>query len=463
MRRRTKIVCTLGPAVDTQAKIRELIDAGMNVARLNCSHGDWVSKRRWIDWIRSADSSVGILADLQGPKFRIGLVAGGQITVKIGQSLTLGSHPEADVPVQEKSLLAAIDVGCRALVGDGEVELKVVSGGNGSYVAKAVCGGVIRSRQGLTIPNRTFDAPSLSEKDLDDLREAVEAGCDMIALSYVKTAKDILDLRDRLSELDPTVFICAKIETPEALQHIDTIIHASDAIMVARGDLGLQIDIEEVPLAQKRIIRKCVVAGKPVITATQMLESMIVNARPTRAEAADVSNAILDGTDAVMLSGETAMGAHPIEAVEIMAKIAQTTDTALDRELFEEALEEAVYSRTLAFAHSAANLVKSIKPKAVVCTSTSGQTPRLLSRFRPRCPILCATWHPKTKALMSFVWGVDAIAINLPLDMDEILRSAVSAFVKGGRLKSGDLIVLTAGVPAGTAGNTNMILMEEVK
>ncbi|MFY9235525.1 MAG: pyruvate kinase [Fimbriimonadaceae bacterium] len=469
MKRRTKIVCTLGPSVDSRAKIRELIEAGMNVARLNCSHGDWETRRKWVAWIRelSPDASpVAILADLQGPKFRIGDIPVGSLQVWKGQMITIGAGKGATIPILQKEILKATSPNARLLLGDGNVELRVGALiKKSTWQAKVVSAGTVKSRQGLTLVGKIFDAPALTEKDHEDIREACAAEVDFIALSYVRGPDDMIELRKEVAHFDPKIRLCAKIETREAIKNLSGIIAASDMIMVARGDMGLQMDVEDVPLAQKAIISACNRAAVPVITATQMLESMITNARPTRAEVTDVANAVLDGTDAVMLSGETAAGEYPIEAVRMMAKVAENAEPMIDHEriLERDCAPAALLHRTEAVAHSAVRLADSTTPRAILTTTTSGQTTRLVSMFRPRVPILCATWDARTLRQMAVVWGVDAILVPPPTTTDEIVAHAFEGFVKKKRLKPGDLVIITAGVPAGIPGHTNLILMEVVK
>jgi pyruvate kinase len=468
MKRRTKIVCTIGPAVATREKLKGLIAAGMNVARLNCSHGDWETRREWVQWIRElspTSSPIAILADLQGPKFRIGELGPEGLMLATGATLTIGPGEDCTIPVFEEAILDGFTPGARILLGDGNVELKIVARSGRSFDAKVVTGGAVKSRQGITVVGRVFDVPSLTEKDLQDVYESAKLGVDFIALSYVRTSADIRSLRRVVEKYDPSISICAKIETRDALRDIDEIIRASDLIMVARGDLGLQMDIEDVPIAQKKIIQRCATLGVPVITATQMLESMVTAPRPTRAEATDIANAILDGTDAVMLSGETAVGAFPLEAVGYMARISEKAEAVYDAEQRVRELCEigTNMSHTEAVAHAVAQLAATIKPKAIVTTTTSGQTARLVSKFRPRSPILCATWNPKTQAQMAVVWGVEAVSIPLPNTTDEIIANAIDGFLKKKRLKFGDLVIVTAGVPAGTPGNTNLILTQIVR
>ncbi len=480
MPRRTKIVCTLGPSVNSLEKIKGLVAAGMNVARLNCSHGDWAAKRRWIKWVRSCCTDlapVAILADLQGPKFRIGAVLGGSLDLKAGQTVTLGvskdskargpkaSDPTVDLPINQHEILKAMGVGGRLLLGDGIVELRITGQDGLFFTARVASGGAVKSNQGITLMGRVFDVSPITDKDKEDVAEALKAGVDFVALSYVKNAKDLQDLRMLIDKHDPKVKLCAKIETKEGFLNLESILEVVDVVMVARGDLGLQMDIEDVPIVQKKIIQKCTEYGKPVITATQMLESMMSNPRPTRAEATDIANAVLDGTDALMLSGETASGEYPIECVRTMARIAEKAEKLYSREIasISRALGRDGLTHTEAVACAVAELAALTKPAAVVTNTTSGQTARLVSKFRGRSPILCATYDPRTQGQMAVVWGVDAVCVPCPSSMEEGVKNAVDAFVKRKRLKPGDNVIVTAGVPAGKPGNTNLILMHRVE
>lgn len=469
MKRRTKIVCTLGPAVDSKEQIAALIDAGMNVARLNCSHGDWETKRKWVGWIRELSPDVApisILVDLQGPKFRIGEISGGSINLVTGENVTVGDDNAATIPVHQPEMVAAIEPNSRVLLGDGIVELKLGQKQGTLFHARVVSGGVVKSRQGFTLMNRVFDTPAMTDKDREDVIEACRLDVEYIALSYVKHAGDLRELRSLISEHCPDIRTCAKIETRQALKNLGEIMDACDLIMVARGDLGLQMDIEEVPIAQKRIIAKCNEAGKPVITATQMLESMLTSPRPTRAEAGDIANAILDGTDAVMLSGETASGQYPIEAAKTMARVATEAESIFDHAGHMERLHSRLGKQgepTEAIALAVAQMAASTHPKAILTTTTSGQTSRLVSKYRPDTPILCATWDHKTFRQMGVVWGVEAIHIGLPSMTDEIIANAFEGFIRHKRLKLGDRVIVTAGVPAGHPGHTNLIINEVVR
>jgi len=467
VKRRTKIVCTLGPAVDSKEGIASLIKAGMNVARLNCSHGDWETRKRWVKWIRELSpklAPVAILVDLQGTKFRIGEIPNGMMTVTPGVPITVGPKA-ATIPITQPEVLKELKQGEKLLLGDGNVELKLGKQVGENFKATAMCGGVVRSRQGVTIVGRVFECETLTKKDHEDIKEACACGADYIALSYVHTAEDIQILRKTVDKYDKSILLCAKIETRAAVKNIEEITDAVDTVMVARGDMGLQMEIEEVPIAQKRIIEEATRRGKPVITATQMLESMISNPRPTRAETTDVANAILDGTDAVMLSAETAAGQYPVQCVRMMVRIAERTEPHFDRGKIDKDFKQrslSSISHTEAVAHSVTDLSKLLKSCAIVTTTTSGQTARLVSKFRPRSPILCATWSKKVQAQMALVWGVEAAIIPKPRSTDAAMDHAVAVFQQAKRLDKGDLAILTAGVPVGVAGHTNLILTKVV-
>ncbi|MBL8065313.1 MAG: pyruvate kinase [Chthonomonadaceae bacterium] len=467
MKRKTKIVATMGPAVADQQSVERLKQAGMNVARLNCSHGDWETKRDFVRWIRELHDGmnpIGILADLQGPKFRIAEVDGGVVVLNKDQSLTLGHGHGATIPMYDDEVFAAMAKGDRLLFGDGDVEVKLGNHSGGLFEGKAVTGGKIKSRQGVTLVGKSFDVPPLTKKDLADIESAATFGVDFIALSYVRCGDDMRRLRQVVDKFDPMIKLVAKVETRDALNDIDDVVAASDAVMVARGDLGLQMDLEDVPLAQKRIIRRSHMAGKPVITATQMLESMVTNGRPTRAEVSDVANAILDGTDAVMLSGETASGAYPIEAVQVMARVAEKAESIVDHSTFltDSSTWPKHNEQTEAVALAAVSLANTLKVKAILATSSSGLTPRLVAKFRPKAPIYCATWHPRIQNNNSLVWGVQSINMPPTSDTDEAVDYLISSFVKMKLLKLGDRVVVTAGVPVGSVGSTNMVQVRTV-
>jgi pyruvate kinase len=463
---RTKIVCTLGPAVDSKAKLKALIAAGMNVARINCSHGDWETREAWVKWIHSLQpklSPVGILFDLQGPKIRIGKVEGGELKVRQGATVLVANRAPADVTVPDQGAWEAINQGDTLIIGDGGVALTAVERKGGAVLCSANNAGTIKSHQGLTLLGKSFDVPPLTDKDKKDLAKALELGADFVALSYVRNAEEILELKKLMAKKDKSVKAVAKIETREALKNVEGIVRAADVVMVARGDLGLQLALEDVPVAQKRIIAACNAAATPVVTATQMLESMLHAPRPTRAEASDVANAILDGTDAVMLSGETAVGDYPVEAVQTMAAIARRAEPLLDgRQRARKASTAMQDAETDSVALAAVGIASTLHIKAILTSSTSGMTPRLVSRYRPAARILCLSWDERTQRQLSVVWGVEAAFAKLPKGTDAAVAATVRAFARLKRVQTGEKVVVTAGVPAGVPGNTNMVLVLDV-
>lgn len=438
----------------------------MNMARLNCSHGEWEVKMEAAEWVRANSSPVApiaLMADLQGPKHRLGTLPADGLTIRVGQKLTYGPEGEdVQVPILDEDVYGGLRVGDRALIGDGEISLKVVEQDGSHGVFSVLDGGILKSRKGVTVVGKSFDSRALTDKDKFDIFQAAQLEVDYIALSYVRSSADLLELRREVDKYDPRIRLIAKIETKEALKDIDAIIASCDGVMVARGDLGLQIAIEDVPLAQKRIIERANRLGKPVITATQMLESMVTNPRPTRAEATDVANAILDGTDAVMLSGETAAGAHPIAAVTTMARIAEKTEGHQYTKPVRSVHLPRGADCTEAVAQAAVQIAHSLDAKAVVTASTSGATPRMVRKFNPNVPILCATWDPRVHRQLALVAGVQTVLIEHPETTDEAVGMALEAMVKNRVLRMGDTVVLTAGVPPGMAGNTNLILVRTV-
>lgn len=464
-KRCTKIVCTLGPASGSPEMVQALVDAGMNVARINCSHGDRETRLAWAKNVQATSTPsrrIGILVDLQGPKFRLEPLESGSIDFNTGETLTVGSEPGAVLPIKASEIVSVMEPGDRLLLGDGDVEILLGPKVDGNFSATALSTGTVKSRQGVTLRGKVFDVPALTPKDREDVKFAVEAGADFVALSYVNRAKDLLELRAMLDELGSKAHLCAKIETRQAVENFDEIAEVADLIMVARGDLGLQMDTEDVPLIQKQVILRSNTLGIPVITATQMLESMVLNARPTRAEATDVANAILDGTDAVMLSGETATGRYPVETVATMARIAVKTESAFPHFEHQERLRGSS-STTSAVAEAAVQLSTRLRAKAILCTSSSGLTARMVSKFRPRISILCTAWNPVTQGQLSVVWGVESLCHISPETTDSVVQIAIDSFRETERLCPGDCVIITAGVPAGIAGGTNMIWLEMIQ
>lgn len=466
MHRKTKIICTIGPAVDSLEKIRELVRAGMNVARLNCSHGDWPTRRKWVEWVRQVAEEqnvhIGILLDLSGPKFRLGAMPDKGLQIVAGDTIWVGNG-DGQLPIPQPEVLAKLQLNVVLLIADGDVSLKVLQRSERGIELKCNSGGLIKSRQGITVVGATFEVPAMTEKDIADLEEGGKLGVEFVALSYVKSASDIIELGERAEKIDSSIQIIAKIEMRSAVKEIDAILRESDGIMVARGDLGLQMAIEEVPLVQKKIISLCHVAGKPVITATQMMESMVQNPRPTRAEATDVANAILDGTDAIMLSGETASGNYPIEAVTYMHRIAEKTEgSSLFTKMIAMQSSLRAMQPTESVANAACNIAHSLSAKAIMSFSTSGFTARMVAKFRPKVPILCASYRIRTARQVSLLWGVRPLLTAEFSDTEEMISRGFIAAIDQGILKPGDLVVITAGIPVGRPGTTNLVTLMQV-
>jgi pyruvate kinase len=465
--RRTKIVCTLGPAVDEPGQVALLAQTGMDVARFNFSHGTFDEHRGRFEAVRAASRQTGkciaVLQDLCGPKIRIGSVASGA-RLRNGARFVLttdaapGNEERVHLPVPE--LVRAVKPGDRLLLDDGLLELIVRSKTNTELVTEVLTGGPISSKKGISAPGVPLDIEAVTEKDKNDVRFGLEMGVDYVALSFVKCADDVLTLREIMREAGRVVPIIVKIEKFEACANLESILEVADGAMVARGDLGVEMPVEEVAVTQKRIIRACNRKGKPVITATQMLDSMIRNPRPTRAEVSDITNAIFDGTDALMLSGETAAGAFPMEAVQIMSRIAQFAESAIDyaHVLDEKHLEHgARASVTDAIGEAVANIAQEQHAHAILCSTTSGSTARIVSKFRPQTPILAATTEETTYRAMALYWGVEPMLVPMPKDTDAMIAQTVEAATVKGHVHDGDRVVITAGTPIGVPGSTNLI------
>jgi pyruvate kinase len=469
MMRRTKIVCTIGPASDTEKMIEKLIMAGMNVARLNFSHGTHEYLHTLVQRIKRVrkrlKKPVAILQDLQGPKIRIGIIKGGAVTLMPGQNYILTSESiqgdSSRASVSLKTLPHEVTSGHPILLADGNIELIVEKVSPPDIHCRVVVGGVLSSHKGINLPGSEVHVDSLTKKDRKDLHVGLEWGVDAIALSFVRKASDVLSIRKIIASEGGHVPIIAKIEKHEAVTNIDSIVAVSDAIMVARGDLGVEIDLERVPLVQKQIIQKCNAAGKPVITATQMLMRMVENPRPTRAEANDVANAVLDGTDAVMLSEETAAGKYPVEAVMMMDRIVRSAETSLSIAKFEH-LPELASTRD-SISRSTYYVAKEISAAAIITPTWSGTTASLVSRFRPKQPILATTPNEQALDFMALAWGVIPILIPASDTIDDLIRFSIQAARKAGHLQAGQHVVITGGVPLHVAGNTNFIKVEKVE
>lgn len=468
MTRRTKIICTIGPASDSEEMLVRLIAAGMDVARLNFSHGSSDYHRALIDRLKKVRKELGrpvaILMDLQGPKIRIGKITGGHVYLRPGQDyvLTSGAAPgdERRASVSLKSLPHEVAVGHPILLADGNIELRVERVAPPEIFCKVVVGGTLSSHKGVNLPASEVEVGSLTRKDRMDVQIGLQAGVDAVALSFVRTAEDVEALKALMEQAGGHAPVIAKIEKQAAVANIDRILSVADGVMVARGDLGVEIELERVPLVQKSIIQKCNVLGKPVITATQMLVRMVENPRPTRAEAADVANAVLDGTDAVMLSEETAMGNYPVEAVQMMDRIVREAETALDPRKFEH--QEETGNIRDSISRSSYYIAKEIGARAIITPTWSGSTANLVARFRPRQPILATTPNDTTLDFLSFSWGVVPLFIPPSETIDDMIRFSIDAARQAGHIEAGDLVVITGGAPLHASGKTNFLKVERV-
>lgn len=471
--KRTKIVATIGPASSDAETIEKMLDAGMNVARINFSHGKRREHAATVARLRQVaaakNKTLAILGDLQGPKIRIGKVPNDEILLEIGDSLTLSADPsDADnpefIPFPHPEIVPNLEPGSRLVMGDGEMQLKVISRNEMRLEVVALIDGPLGSRKGANLPGTRIPLPSLTKKDRKDLQVIADLQLDYVALSFVRSAEDIDDLRSALTENGARIPIVAKIEKAEAIDCLDEIIAKVDAVMVARGDLGLDLPAFDVPFLQKEIIRKCNLAGIPVITATQMLQSMTHNPVPTRAEATDVANAILDGTDAVMLSGETAMGKYPVQSVEMMARIALRTeqDFPFDDWFARRRSTVQATHANIGNSISAAScaVAHQIEAEAIVTTTVSGTTARMVARWRPSHRIIALTPNLDTMRRMALVWGVESVYIIRFGTIDDMIADIRDPLLASG-FNIGHQIVITAGVPFGKTGHTNLLLVHE--
>jgi pyruvate kinase len=472
-RRRTKIVATIGPSSRDEATLRALVEAGLDVARLNFSHGSHESHAETIARIRAAASAAGravaVLADLPGPKVRTGRFRDGISEIKLepGRPFELrvdgGPGDETGVPVSYGGLCDDVRVGDMVFLADGAIALRAVAKDAEAIQTEVVVGGALRERQGIAYPDGTLNIGAVTPEDFEHLAFALDRGVDLVAVSFVRAAQDLNEVRAFTREHGLEVPLIAKIERREALDAIEEIVEAADGIMVARGDLGISIPLERVPRTQKDLIRRANSACKPVITATQMLESMIDNVRPTRAEAADVANAILDGTDAVMLSAETARGAHPLEAVRTMARIAEATEADYPyRTLGNRPLEASRRSMSLAIAEAAVGCAEELNIRWIVTGSTSGNTARFIASFRPSAGIIALTPVPAVANRLAMVWGVEPVLVDAYPDFETFIPIAERHVRERGLVAEGEAIVITSGMPVG-AGRTNVLKLHRVQ
>ncbi|MEQ6099898.1 pyruvate kinase [Staphylococcus saccharolyticus] len=466
--RKTKIVCTIGPASESEEMLEKLMNAGMNVARLNFSHGSHEEHKARIDTIRKVakrlNKTIGLLLDTKGPEIRTHNMKDGVIILEKGKEVTVSMNEVEGAPekfsVTYENLINDVNVGSYILLDDGLVELQVkeIDKDKGEVKCDILNTGELKNKKGVNLPGVKVNLPGITDKDADDIRFGIKENVDFIAASFVRRPSDVLDIRQILEEEKAEISVFPKIENQEGIDNIEEILEVSDGLMVARGDMGVEIPPEQVPMVQKDLIRKCNKLGKPVITATQMLDSMQRNPRATRAEASDVANAIYDGTDAVMLSGETAAGQYPEEAVKTMRNIAVSAEAAQDyKKLLNDRTKLVETSLVNAIGVSVAHTALNLNVKAIVAATESGSTARTISKYRPHSDIIAVTPSDKTARECAIVWGVNPVVKEGRKTTDALLNNAVATAVESGRVSNGDLIIITAGVPTGEKGTTNMM------
>jgi pyruvate kinase len=466
MLRKTKIVCTLGPASDNLDTLRKLILQGMNVARLNFSHGSHAQHRTRIQNIRqlaqAEGKTIAILLDTKGPEIRIGALQAPSIRLETGHPFVLTTEEvfgdSHRVAVTYKGCPDDVSLGTKILIDDGLIGLTVERVEGTEIYCKVSHGGTLKSHKGVNIPGIRVNLPSITAQDVQDILFGIEQEVDFIAASFVRKPQDVMAIRQILDEHRAQIQVIAKIESREGIENVDAILEVSDGLMVARGDLGMEIPVEEVPLVQKEMIRKCNRSGKPVITATQMLDSMQRNPRPTRAEASDVANAILDGTDAIMLSGETAAGKYPVEAVNTMARIALRTEAAINYQaLWRQSVREIETNITDSISQAVVYTAHRLRSTAIITPTQSGFTARMVSKYRPQSPIIAITPHEQVLRRLALVWGVYPLFGSHCGTTDAVFQTAISTALSNGYIKQGDLVMITAGVPIGQIGTTNLM------
>jgi len=467
---RTKIVATIGPSSSHPDIIRKMLAAGMTVARINFSHGDHSMHTALVATLRRVAEEEGkvlaIMGDLQGPKLRLGFVGERGVPLSVGDEIVFTPHrgQPAMFHLPHPDLIRAVKPGTRLVIGDGEVELSVLEKRADALRCVVTVAGLLESQKGISAPGTELPISCLTQKDLDDLVIACKLELDYVALSFVRNAADIHELQTLMAKEGAQIPVIAKIEKKEAIEHLEEIGDAADGMMVARGDLGIEVPPQQVPLLQKRIIRLCNEAGKPVITATQMLQSMVHHPRPTRAEASDVANAILDGTDALMLSGETAAGDFPVDSVLMMEQISEITEQAFPYEMWRSRRQNNPLPQvgvTEAISAACCEIAEEIGAKMIVTTTMSGHTAQQIARHRPRTPIMAITPQPETQRRLSLVWGVRCLVVPNFANTDEMLQVAVTTMRPYG-LEKGDRMVVSAGVPFGTGAYSNLIQVHEV-
>lgn len=469
--RKTKIICTIGPASQSEEKLRELMLAGMNVARFNFSHGTHEEQKGKLQKVLKVSNELGLpvatLLDTKGPEIRLRDFEGGKAMLEAGQTFTLtteemmGTSEKASITY--KNLKNDVKEGMTILIDDGKIEMQIEKITDTDIVCRVINGGQVSNHKGINAPGAILSMPFISEVDAADIKFCAEMGFDFLAASFTRSKEDILAVRKILDENNSKAKIIAKIENMQGIDNVDEILEVSDGIMVARGDMGVEIPLEDVPVIQKTMIKKAVAKGKHVITATQMLESMISNPRPTRAETADVANAIYDGTTAIMLSGESAAGQYPVEAVLTMAKIAERTERDID---YAGRMKKADHPQevdiTTAISHATCTTAMDLGAAAIITVTMSGFTADVISKYKPSCPIIGCSVNPRVCRQLNLSWGVNPVLIRKEENADDLFEAATKAAEKEGLVKKGDIVVLTAGVPLGITGRTNMIRVIEV-
>lgn len=469
--RKTKIVCTIGPASESEEKLRELILAGMNVIRCNFSHGSHEEHKKKYDRVCKVSEELGIpvamLLDTKGPEIRLGDFEGGKTELKTGQTFTLTTKDAVGnsefASITYKNLIHDVKTGGSILIDDGLIELIIEKITDTDIICKVMNGGPISDHKGVNVPGAVLSMPYISEKDRSDIEFGADYGVDYIAASFARTREDIEQVRAILKERKSRAKIIAKIENLQGIQNIDAILEVSDGIMVARGDMGVEIPMEEVPILQKSLIKKAVAKGKHVITATQMLDSMMKNPRPTRAEVTDVANAIYDGTTAIMLSGESAAGQYPVEAVKTMSKIAERAEVDIDYKRRMKKESNIVGNDiTTAISHACCTTAVDLKAAAIITVTMSGFTAGMVARYKPDCPIIGCSVEPQVCRQLALTWGVQPVLVTKKNNAEELYNEAIAAAANQGAIQKGDIVVLTAGVPLGVSGKTNMMRVEEV-
>jgi len=463
MKRRTKIVCTIGPACDNPEVLKKMISAGMNVARLNLSHGTHAEHEKKIQYLRNLSRETAIIADLQGPRIRTGSFKNKSAILKDGAKVCLTAKnvlgDETIIPICPSSVIKDIKKGEHVFVDGGRIKIRIDSAGKGQAMGTVMEGGEVGEHKGLNLPHSKLNLPSVTAKDLDDLLWAIKMGVDFVALSFVRKASDVLKVKKIIKKKRSMAYVIAKLEKPEAIKNLDEIIKASDGVMVARGDLGIEISLAKVPVIQKEVIEKARIYSKPVIIATQMLESMVKDEHPTRAEVSDVANAIFDGADAVMLSEETAIGIHPVEVVKIMSRIATEAERSIE---YFTNTDHRRFSIDFSVSHAACSIAQELGAKAIITFTESGSTALRVSKYRPKTPIIGIVTKDETLRKLSLYFGLRALKIKPFKYIDQMIENAEVGLLKEKIVAKNDVVVLTAGIPINIPGSTNLIKVHKI-